>query len=58
MHQADEDEEGGTGQHGMFSLQRFPEDVFGDDDQRMYPVTELDPAKVCTIVSSLCDGLF
>lgn len=51
MHQVDEDEEEGKGQqHGMFCLQRFPEDVFGDDDQKMYPITELDPAKVCMTV--------
>lgn len=48
VHQVDEDDEEGRGQHGMFCLQRFPEDVFGDDDQKMYPITELDPAKVCT----------
>ena len=52
----DEDEEEGRGQHGMFCLQRFPEDVFGDDDQKMYPITELDPAKV-SMVSYLYVGL-
>lgn len=52
LHQVDEDEEEGRGQHGMFCLQRFPEDVFGDDDQKMYPITELDPAKVCTMYDS------
>eukprot|EP00903_Cladosiphon_okamuranus_P018047 g16608.t1 len=43
--EVDEDEEEGRGQNGMFCLQRFPEDVFGEDDQKMYPITELDPAK-------------
>eukprot|EP00752_Nemacystus_decipiens_P004173 g3816.t1 len=43
--EADEDEEEGRGHRAMFCLQRFPEDVFGDDDQKMYPITELDPAK-------------
>ena len=43
----DEDEEEGRGV-GKFSLQRCPEDVFGDDDSsaKLYPVTELDPLKV------------
>lgn len=57
----DDDDEEGRGQHQVFCLQRFPEDVFGDDDQKMYPITELDPAKVrlylcgsvfCTCVAS------
>ena len=43
----DEDEEEGRGV-GKFSLQRCPEDVFGEDDSsvKLYPVTELDAVKV------------
>lgn len=53
--QVDEDGEEGRGP-AMFSLQRFPEDVFGDEDSaaKMYPVTELDAERVCVCVCALC----
>lgn len=47
----DDDDEEGRGQ-AQFSLQRWPEDVFGanDSDAKLYPVTELDPYKVGYVV--------
>lgn len=43
----EEDEEEGRHQ-AQVSLQRHPEEVFGDSDAdaKLYPVTELDPEKV------------
>lgn len=57
----DDDGEEGPKQ-GMFCLQRFPEEIFGDDDaaSKLYPVTELDPHKVRTIWDGMVqirDGL-
>lgn len=45
--QVDDEEEEGRGM-AQFSLQRWPESVFGDNDSdaKLYPVTELDPVKV------------
>ena len=43
--QVDEEEEDGRG-HGRFSLSRWPEEVYGEEDSVLYPVTELDPNKV------------
>lgn len=52
----EEDEEEGRHQ-AQFSLQRYPEEVFGDSDSdaKIYPVTELDPEKVteCDSASTL-----
>ncbi|CAM9825307.1 unnamed protein product [Scytosiphon promiscuus] len=44
--EVDDEEEEGRGP-AMFSLQRFPADVFGDQESgaKLYPVTELDPVK-------------
>ncbi|CAM9280554.1 unnamed protein product [Ascophyllum nodosum] len=42
--EVDEEEEDGRG-HGRFSLSRWPEEVYGEEDSVLYPVTELDPNK-------------